>query len=231
MKRSEATRYARWSAVLALVLSGLTGALYLQRQWVAHVEKRNAPPAPPVDVERQSSALTFSKVEGNRTIFTVRASKSTQFKGQDASLLEDVKVTVLGKDGDRNDVIHSQACRYANTDGSIQCSGKVIMDLQSVADAERLQKNAAASPNIIHIETSGVTFERATGRAQTVQHVEFTFSNGSGEGVGAVFYSLEGHLHLVRDVRLKLHPSPAPGAPKEKAAPPADVDLHGSSLD
>jgi lipopolysaccharide export system protein LptA len=231
MKRSEATRYARWSAVLALVLSGLTGALYLQRQWVAHVEKRNAPPAPPVDVERQSSALTFSKVEGNRTIFTVRASKSTEFKGQDASLLEDVTVTVFGKNGDRHDVIHTQSCRYARTDGGIQCNGPVKMELQSAADAERVQRDPNAAPNIVRIDTSGVTFERSTGRAQTVQNVKFSFPNGSGEGVGAVYFSTEAHLQLVKDVRLKLHPSDVKSSQPNKLSPTTDVDLRGSSLD
>src|ERR1700682_1139621 len=137
MKRSEAARYARWSALLAVILMGITGAIYLQRKWTAHVEKRNAPPPPPVDVERQSNALTFSKVEGNRTIFTVRAAKSTDFKRLDASLLEDVVVTVFGKTGDRDDVIHTESCKYSKADGGIQCSGKVIMDLQSAADVEK----------------------------------------------------------------------------------------------
>src|SRR5450755_3449259 len=101
MKRSEAARFARVSAVFAIVLAGITGGIYLHRKWAAHVEKSKAPPAPPRDVERQSSGITFSKVEGTRVIYTVHASKSTDFRGQDASLLEEVAVTVFGKLGDR----------------------------------------------------------------------------------------------------------------------------------
>jgi lipopolysaccharide export system protein LptA len=185
-----------------------------------------------VDVERQSSALTFSKGDGTRTIFTVRASKSTEFKGQDTSLLEDVKVTVFGKNGDRNDIIHTQTCRYARTEGSIQCNGPVQMELQSAADAAKVAKDPSAPANIIRIDTSGVTFERTTGRAQTVQNVKFYFPNGSGEGVGAVYFSEEGHLRLVRDVRLKLHPSEATGGQQRRGVAAAtEVDLRGSSLD
>jgi len=165
MKRSEAARYARWSALLALVLAGITFGIYLQRQWVAHVEKKNAPPSLPEDKERQSIGLTFSKVEGNRTIFTLQASKSTDFKGQNISLLEDVKITVFGKTGDRNDVIHTHSCNYSRGDGSIQCSGEVLMELQSAAAAERARQEPSTVPNIIRVETSAVTFERATGRA------------------------------------------------------------------
>ena len=207
MKRSEAARYARWSALLAFVLAAATGAVYLKRQWVAHVETKNAPPPPPRDVERQSSGLTFSKVDGTRTIFTVQASKSTDFKGQDASLLEDVRITVFGKNGDRHDVIHTRSCQYAKADGGVQCNGEVQMELQSAVDAERVRQQSSAVPNMVRVETQGVTFERATGRAQTVQPVKFTFPNGSGDGVGAVYSSEEGQLRLIRDVHLKLDAS------------------------
>src|SRR6516162_5371634 len=161
MKRSEAARYARWSAILALTLAAITGGIYVHRRYVAIVEKRHAPPPLAQNEEKRSISLTFSRGDGNRTIFTVQASKSTDFKGQDISLLEDVKITVFGKAGDRHDIIHTQSCNYAKADGGIQCSGSVRMDLQSAADAERAQHNSHAQANVIHVETSGVTFEKS----------------------------------------------------------------------
>jgi len=231
MKRSEAARYARWSALLALVLAGITFGIYLQRQWVAHVEKKNAPPSLPEDKERQSIGLTFSKVEGNRTIFTLQASKSTDFKGQNISLLEDVKITVFGKTGDRNDVIHTHSCNYSRGDGSIQCSGEVLMELQSAAAAERARQEPSTAPNIIRVETSAVTFERATGRAQTVAPVRFSFPDGRGEGLGAVYFSEEGVLRLVKDARLNLQTSALVAGAKPKGATSREVAVRGSSLE
>jgi lipopolysaccharide export system protein LptA len=232
MKRSEAARVARISAIVAFVLAGITGGIYLQRKWVAHVEKKNAPPPPPRDVERQSSGLTFSKVEGTRVIFTVHASKSTDFRGQDASLLEEVVVTAFGKNGDRNDVLHTQSCQYAKADGSIQCSGDVLMDLQSAADAERSKNQPGTPINITHVETTGVTFEHATGIAQTVQPVRFAFPSGSGKAVGAVYSSNEGKMRLVRDVELTLNADSAktPGK-KPNTTAENNVIVRGSSLD
>ena len=93
MKRSEASRFARLSALLAFLLAAATGGIYLQRKWIAHRETKTAPPAPPVDVERQSSGITFSQGDGEHITYTVHASKSTDFRGQDASLLEEVVVT------------------------------------------------------------------------------------------------------------------------------------------
>ena len=111
MKRSEAAKYARWSATAALVLAMLTAGVYLERKWVAHREKEKAPPPPPQDVTRLSSGLTFSKGVGAQKLFTVEASKATDFKDNAASLLEDVKITIFGKTGERHDKIHTQSCQ------------------------------------------------------------------------------------------------------------------------
>jgi lipopolysaccharide export system protein LptA len=233
MKRSEAAFYARWSALAALLLTLVTGGIYLRRQWMAHVERTQAPPPLTGDKERQSIGLTLSKGEGDRTVFTLQASKSTDFKGQDISLLEDVKVTVFGKTGDRHDVIHTQSCRYSKTDGAIQCSGDVQMDLQSAADAERARREGASKANVIHVQTSGITFERGTGQAQTVQPVKFTFTNGEGQGVGAVYLSEEGTLRLVEDVQIHVRPPATATAGNAQATTPStkEVLLQGSSLE
>jgi lipopolysaccharide export system protein LptA len=231
MKRSEAARYARWSAVVALGLAGITFGIYLQRQWVAHVEKKNAPPSLPEDKERQSIGLTFSKVDGDRTIFALQASKSTDFKGQNISLLEDVKITVFGKAGNRNDVIHTHSCNYSKGDGAIQCSGEVLMELQSAVAAERARGETSSAPRVVRVETSGVTFERATGRAQTVAPVKFSFPDGSGEGLGAVYFSEEGVLRLVKDARLNLQTTAPVAGAKAQVVTLREVAVRGNSLE
>jgi len=231
MKRSEAARYARWSALAALVLALITGAFYLRRIWVAHVEIRKAPPPLTADKERQSIGLTLSKGEGDRTVFTIQASKSTDFKGQDISLLEDVKVTVFGKAGDRHDIIHTQSCRYSKVDGAIQCAGAVQMDLQSALDAERAKTQGSEKGNVVHVETSAVTFERGTGRAETSQPVKFSFANGDGEGLGAIYFSEEGTLRLLKDVRIKVRPAQPTSAAKPLPLAAREVLLEGTSLD
>ncbi|HET6931586.1 MAG TPA: LptA/OstA family protein, partial [Candidatus Acidoferrum sp.] len=196
----------------------------------AHREKQNAPAPLPQNEEKQFTTLHFKKVEGDRTIFDLEASKSTDLRGQDISLLEDVKIKVFGKNGDRNDVIHTQSCRYAKTDGSIQCDGKVQFELQSAEDAARAAANPGGRPNIIHIDTSGVTFERATGRAQTVQLVKFSFPNGNGDGIGAVYQSEQGQMRLIREVHILMQPA-ADASPKKAATLPAQVEMSGSSIE
>jgi lipopolysaccharide export system protein LptA len=202
MKRSQAAKYARWSAAAALVCAGLTLGVYLKRGWTRYNETKNAPPAPAVNVERQSSKLTFSKGEGARTVFTVEAMKSTDFKGLNSSDLEGVKVTIFGKDGARHDTLETHTCRYSKDSGDIDCAGDVEITLMSKEEWEA----AAGKPDsrAMKVETRGMVFSRASGEAKTAEEVRFTFSNGSGQAVGATYHSEEGTLTLLRDVRLKL---------------------------
>jgi lipopolysaccharide export system protein LptA len=230
MKRSEAARYASWSALAALFLASVTGGIYLRRQWVAHVERTKAPPPLAENQERQSIGLTVSRGEGDRTVFTVQASKSTDIKGADVSLLEDVNVTVFGKLGDRHDVIHTQSCRYAKTNGGIECSGEVQFDLESAADAAKVKQDGV-KPNVIHVQTSGVTFNAKSGKAETSQPVKFQMPNGDGEGIGGTYSSEEGILRLEKNVRVTLQQTGALAIGKKQDAPSSNVILHGTSME
>jgi lipopolysaccharide export system protein LptA len=239
MRRSEAARYARWSAAVALVLAGVTTAVYLKRDWVRHIERKKAPPPAPLDVTRQSSGITFKKFgEQNHVIFEVTASKSTEFKGQDASLLEEVQITIFGKAGDRHDVIHTHTCQYGQIDGGVTCAGDVRFDLMSANDAQLVAQNPAlAEARATHVETRGVTFNRTTGTAQTDQRVTFAFPNGSGDANGLEYKSEEGTLHLQRDVRLRLTQPAAVLATKTSnpvavnVKPDQNIHVKGTSLD
>jgi len=231
MRRSEAARYARWSAIAALVLASATAGVYLKRQWSAMVEKSKAPKSPPVNVERQSHGLTFSKVEGQQTIFTVEASTSTDFKGKDTSLLEKVKITIFGKTGERHDTIHTESCQYGKADGTVICSGEVQMDLQSAVDAERFKKNSQSGEQIVHVETRKVVFDRAKGIATTDQPVRFIFPEGIGEAIGVEYKSEEGTARLLHDVRLQLRAPMVKEKSKSAVAPGENIEVRGKSLD
>jgi lipopolysaccharide export system protein LptA len=234
MKRSEAAKYARWSASAALLLASLTAGVYLERRWVAYREQQKAPPPAPKDVTRSSNGLTFSKMDGNQKIFTVEASKATDFKDKDASLLEDVKITIFGKTGERHDTIHTQSCQYEKEGGSIACSGEVQFDLESRMEAERLEKNPnAKAAQSVHVETRGVVFNRANGMAQTDQPVKFVFPNGTGDALGVEYHSEEGTVRLLGSVQFSLM-APERNAQGKIAASVSAKDpvrVKGKSLD
>jgi LPS export ABC transporter protein LptC len=220
MLRSEAARYARWSAAVALLLACATAVVYLRRGWTSHVERRHAPPPAPLDVTRQSAGLSYKHFdEQNHIVFTIDASKSTDFKGEDATLVEDVQITIFGKAADRNDVIHTKSCRYGKQHGDITCSGNVQLDLLSAADAKRTANNPEQAKALTtRVETRGINFDRGTGIARTDQRVIFAFPNGSGVAIGMQYNSDEGTVQLLREVRLRLMPLAPPNPAKGKAS-------------
>jgi lipopolysaccharide export system protein LptA len=233
MRRSQAARYARGSAAVALLLACLTAGVYVKRGWQRIIDRRKAPPPAPLNVEKLSSGITLSKMDGPRKIFTVQASKSTDFKDVETSLLENVKVTIFGKLGDRHDTMQTRSCQYGKSSGGITCSGDVQIDLESAADADRAAKNPAEPPQIVHVETRGVDFDRSTGTARTDQPVTFTFPSGSGNAVGAEYNSNEGTLRLLHNVKLKLRPPAKKDSTKAPAKPELaeEVQVTGTSLD
>ena len=229
MKRSEAAKYARWSAAVALCLAGVTAAVYLGRGWQRIMAKKNAPPPAPAYVDRQLSGISFSKVEGTQTIYTVEASHSTNFKGDAASLLEDVKITVFGKDQNRNDILHTHTCRYTKNPENIDCSGLVQMDLMSAADAKLIKEHPELSvARTVHVETRSVTFERNSGIAKTSEPITFRLPNGLGEARGVEYRSNEGALQLQHDVRFELTPTPSKTV---KTTPAGPVQIRGTRME
>ncbi len=216
---------------MALVFAALTVGIYLKRGWTRLIERRNAPPPTAVNVERQSTVLTFSKVEENRTIFTVEASKSTDFRGLNATDLEGVKITIFGKDGGRHDTMETHTCRYAKDSGDINCAGDVDITLVS-AEHWKAAGSKPGSPETMKVNTRAMIFNRASGTAKTERDVRFTFANGSGQAVGAEYSSDQGTLRLQRNVQLKLHPPTNPKKIGEASAAKAEpVEVSGTRMD
>lgn len=219
MRNTEAALYARWSAAIALLLAVVVVCVYSMRAWQNHLAKGIAPASVPASVQQQSSGFSFSKQTGNRTEFTVRASHATQFAKTGRDVLQDVWITVYGRMGDRFDNIHTRSCELIESTGNISCGDEVDIDLQSAADAAA-HPASVPRPNpqaqIVHVQTSQITFDRTSGVATSDQRVSFVFADGAGRAMG-FRYQADGTLQLMHQVELTLHPqsprrndSPAP---------------------
>jgi lipopolysaccharide export system protein LptA len=201
LQNREAARYARWSAIIAGIISLLVLGVYWQRAIRESRSHQLQTRAVPETVQQQSEQTAFSKVEGDRTIFTVRASHATEYKDQNSYLLEDVWITIYGREGNRNDNIHTRQCAYQPKTGAVRCEGEVQMDL---AGANPPPGNGDRT---IHVTTRDLTFNHETGEASTPEPVAFRFPQGQGHAVG-VSYSTEKSLVLLEhDVQLDLLPS------------------------
>jgi len=153
----------------------------------------------PETVQQRSAEFSFSKVEQDRTLFTVRAKSATEFKEQSRSLLEDVWITIYGREGNRYDNIHTRECNYEPATGHIVCQGDVQIDLESGVEAK-----SAPGQRAIHVETKNISFDRQTGEVKSQEGVEFKFPYGEGHGVGATYSTSDARIRLEHDVELTL---------------------------
>ena len=199
MRTTEAARYARWAAAVAIVLALIVAVVYLRRTWRQERVRREAPPPVPETVQQRSAEFSFSKVEQDRTLFTVRAKSATEFKDQNRSLLEDVWITIYGREGNRYDNIHTRECNYEPATGHIVCQGDVQIDLESSVEAK-----SAPGQRAIHVETKNISFDRQTGEVKSQERVEFKFPYGEGHGVGATYSTNDARIRLEHDVELTL---------------------------
>ncbi|HTR47322.1 MAG TPA: LPS export ABC transporter periplasmic protein LptC [Verrucomicrobiae bacterium] len=235
MRNQEAARYARWSAIAAGLIAAAVLGIYAQRAFREARARHPAPKAVPVTVQQQSAQFSFSKDEQNHRIFTVRASQATQFKDQNRAVLEDVWITVYGRDGSRNDNIHTRECSYEPATGDVRCAGDVRIDLQSAAPAAG--PNGALGDHL-EIDTSNLSFNRNTGEASTAAPVEFNFPAGHGQGVGVSYSTSDATVRVGHSVRFELNatqqtgglPATASGSSLEIRRNDRTVVLDGPAL-
>jgi lipopolysaccharide export system protein LptA len=201
VQNREAARYARWAAMAAgLIALGVAG-VYARRAFQEEQARLHAPKPVSAGVQQQSAEFTFSKVEQDKTIFTVRASHLTQFKDQDRSVLQDVWITIYGRDGNRNDNIHTRECSYEPNTGSIRCEGDVQIEIQG-AGSGSVQPGAPT----LQVRTRSLSFQRESGEATTTEPVEFTFPGGHGRGVGVIYSTQASTVQLQHAVQLEFWP-------------------------
>jgi lipopolysaccharide export system protein LptA len=230
MRTTEAARYARWSAGIAVLLVILVACVYGARDWQSRQARKKAPAAVPSSVEQRSAGFSFSKVVGNRTEFTVRASHATEFVEGGRSLLEDVWITAYGGAGERFDNLHTRTCDYLTASESISCAGDVQMDLDRASDqhAEIPEAQQAKGSKLVQVATSHVSFDHKTGLATTDRPAEFRFSQGEGHGVGFRYEAQQGEIQLLSAVHLALHG--AESTDHTSQAEDQILNLSGSSM-
>ncbi len=203
MRNAEAARYARWAAAISLLIAATVAGVFITRSLRITRAQKAAPKPVGATIQQESAEFTFSKVEQERTIYTVKASRATQFKDQDASELEDVTITAFGRDSSRNDTLRTNKCTYETGSGRIRCQGPAQIEIES---AENPDHPSNPKDRAIYVETSDVTFDRNSGEAATAAPATFHFPNGDGRATGLTYKSNPGMLRLEHDVQAQIHP-------------------------
>src|SRR6185312_10394247 len=162
-----------------------------------------APKNIPAGVEKSATGFNLSKSEGGKTLFTIHAASVQQYKEGGKAALHDVSITVFGRNQDRSDQIYGADFAYDPVAKIVTAEGEVRIDLEAVSSAATPAGGPAAeTKDLIHVKTSGLTFNENTGIAQTKAAIEFRVPEANGSAVGATYDSHGGVLTLKSAVRI-----------------------------
>jgi lipopolysaccharide export system protein LptA len=197
LRNQQARRYARWAAFAAGLLAFFVFGIYAVRA-IRAARRHSVVASVPASVKQRMQTFSYNGMEQNRIVFTIRASRATQFKANAPALLEDVWITIYGRQGDRTDNIHTRECSYEQKTGGIQCTGEVTIDLQA---------NPGSQPSSLHITTSNLDFDDQTGLASSPAPVEFTLPQGQGGGVGVSYSTRSAIVRVEHGVHFRVNAS------------------------
>ncbi|HEX3586158.1 MAG TPA: LPS export ABC transporter periplasmic protein LptC [Candidatus Angelobacter sp.] len=159
----------------------------------------------PSNVEKSATGFNLSKSEGGKKLFTIHADSVQQFKEGGRAALHDVSIIVYGRNQDRSDQIYGADFSYDPAAKIVTAQGEVRIDLEANSTADVASAGGTPPPetrNLIHVKTSGLTFNENTGIAQTKAAIEFRVPEGVGSAVGATYDSHGGVLTLKSAVRI-----------------------------
>jgi lipopolysaccharide export system protein LptA len=201
-------RGARWLLLLAIV--AILGWLRLTYLTQRSALERQAPPKPaplPVDVTATRPDWYVRKTDDKgRTLVEIWAKNFKQDKNSSRIDLEQVRLHVFHKDGDQFDLVESPAATYQPSEDKLFAEGEVSITLKVPTDGP-------PSHRLVSIHTSAATFENKTGKASTDRPADFTFENGTGKCVGAVYDPNTKELQMQSNVELNLQARGPNGKP------------------
>jgi lipopolysaccharide export system protein LptA len=195
----------RWLIVglACLLIAVVIGFLVYARYRIRHIGK-DLPGKLGMNIQQTANGFVYSQSEKGHTLFTIRASKLVQFKGNGHAVLHDVAITLYGPPGtNREDHVYGNDFDYDQKNGIASAQGEVQIDLQSPqTSGSQNGDGEQAEQNTIHVKASGLVFNQKTGIATTDQPLEFQLPKAAGKAVGASFDSKQGVLVLDKQVEL-----------------------------
>jgi lipopolysaccharide export system protein LptA len=199
-------RLRRWLAAAAILFSLMVAGMYFYARTRQQSVLKQVPSKIGYDIRQTATGFQFSKSEGGRTLFTIRASDLKEFKLNGRAELRHVSILLYGRSSLRFDQIYGDDFTYDEKSGDIVAVGEVQMDLQ--ANPSGLTDPDQAAPkelkNPIHIKTSDLVFNQQTGNASTNARADFRLPQATGWAVGVQYAAKTNTLTMASQVHVSV---------------------------
>ena len=198
-------RLRRWFAVAAMAaVLCVSGAYFYARHRVQNALKQ-VPGKIGADIRQSAQGYTYSQSQQGRTLFKIQAAKAL-FKLDGRAQLQDVAITLYGKDAGRFDQIYGSDFEYDPQSGDVTAHGRVQIDLEAnpagVTSPDQTPPKELNDP--MHLETRGLVFNQKTGAAHTKEKVDFRISQAHGSAMGVSYVSKSDNLTFDSQVEIAL---------------------------
>ena len=186
--------------------------------------RRDLPQKLGLNIQEEANGFVYTHEVRGHLLYKIHASKQVQLKRGDKVFLQlhNVKIELYAEDGSRVDRIEGDEFEYDPNSGIARAVGPVEITLTKPTVAPAIAPKATANQALttkqksgslgsaaqtaasgeIHVNTSGLIFDRNTGQASTGEKVEFTLAQGRGSSMGANYDAHNGLLVLDHAVQL-----------------------------
>jgi lipopolysaccharide export system protein LptA len=219
-------RGTRWLLLVAIAVT-LFGVAMSYRTQTSKVERQiPAKPQPlPPELTSASEDWHYEKTDQQTHCKIVEVSAKNASTARDSSrtdLRGQVTLRIFHKCEAKHDVVESEAASFFPNEGRLYAEGPVRITL-GVAGGDDDESS------LVTIESSGITFDTATGHAETDQPAKFIFKNGEGTARGASYDPDSHDLLMKNDVKIDWRSSNPDAKPMHIEAP--SLAYHESSLE
>lgn len=193
-------RQVRWILLLIIAaIVGSTGLIYLRQK---ETQEKAAPAKPqplPLDLSSKAKDWTWSQTSGDRIVVEVRAKDFRQIREPNVFELDGVDLKLFHKDGKGYDRVVCAKATFDNVAGRLYSEGEVEITMGLEEDAIG---GEITTGKLVHIKSSGVTYETNSGKATTDREAQFVFDRGEGKSLGASYDPTTRELHMFKNAVL-----------------------------
>lgn len=194
---SNPMRGARW--LLLVAMAAIVGGVAFTYRTQQKILRDGAPPKPaalPPELNSSSNdwAWTETDSKGCKTA-NIEAAETKEVKDSSRVDLKNVSLKLYKRCGDTFNLVKSASASFFSGEHRLYSEGDVEITLD-------VPSEEPAKPDLVSIRSSGVTFDSNTGRAETDRASSFTFRNGDGKAIGAIYDPTTHELHMKKDVEV-----------------------------
>ncbi len=195
-------RGTRW--LLLVAIAAILAGVGLKYRELQHSMREQAPPKPkalPSDLQSLNQDFYSARKGPNDPCARVEvaARETKAIRDSQHVNLVGVKLKLSNKGCTSYDLVESDAATLFQNENRMYSEGAVKITLNMPAKGQ-------PEHTPVSVESSGVTFDTDTGRAETDKPTHFAFEHGDGQAVGAVYDPADRHLELKTAVEVNWRP-------------------------